>query len=398
MIYFDNAATSWPKPDAVGGALDAYFGEAGGNPGRSGHRMSVAAARVIEEGRESLAALFQVADPSRIVFTQNATHALNQAIFGLYSSGFLRPGDHVLTTSVEHNSVMRPLRHLESMGVALRVMDCAGDGSLQAEDAREAFRPNTKLVVSTHASNVTGTILPVAELTALAREHGAMSLIDASQTAGSIPIDIPALGADLLAFTGHKGLLGPTGTGGLYIREGVKLDPLLRGGTGSGSAFETQPEFLPDAYESGTPNVAGIAGLAAGARLLAEIGVESVARHERDLAARFVAGAEQIPGVVIYGCRDAARRCGIVSFNVAGATPSEVAWMLDDSFSILSRPGLHCAPAAHRTLGTFPGGTVRFSFGWFNTAAEIDESLRALGEIAEWAARAGSFPKEAHRT
>ncbi len=386
MIYFDNAATSWPKPDNVRAALSEYFGEAGGNPGRSGHRMSVAAARLIEEARELLAGLFRVTDPSRIVFTHNATHALNLAIYGLFHGGIVRPGDHVVTTSVEHNSVMRPLRHLESLGVGLAVAACASDGSLDPERVRSALQPNTRLVVSTHASNVTGGILPVEALGALAHDHGAIFLLDASQSAGSISIAVHEIGVDLLAFTGHKGLQGPTGTGGLYIREGVELDPLIRGGTGSQSAFEGQPEFLPDAYESGTPNTIGLAGLAAAVRFLSEIGIETVMRHERELLAQFLEGCAKIPGVLIYGTGDLAKRCGIVSFNIAGATPSEVSLMLDESFGIMSRPGLHCAPAAHRTLRTFPTGTVRFSFGWFNTTREIEEALQALREISVWAA------------
>ena len=385
MIYFDNAATSWPKPDAVRLALNHYFGEAGGNPGRSGHRMSVAAARIVESAREALADLFHANDPSRIVFTHNATHALNLAIYGLSQRGFLKPGDHVITTSVEHNSVMRPLRHLEAMRVEVSIVACSADGMLEASRIRDAFRPNTRLVVSTHASNVIGTLLPVAEVAALARERRALCLLDASQTAGSVPIDVQELGVDLLAFTGHKGLMGPTGTGGLYIREGVELAPLIRGGTGSHSASETQPEFLPDAYESGTPNVAGIAGLAAGVAFLRDLGIETVEAHERQLAARFLALASEIPGMVVYGPSAVENRCGIVSFNISGATPSEVCLMLDESFEIMSRPGLHCAPSAHRTLGTFPMGTVRFSFGWFNTLAEVDQAFSALREIAAWA-------------
>lgn len=395
MIYFDNAATSWPKPDAVRAALDEYFGEAGGNPGRSGHRMSVAAARLVEQARDLVSELFGVADPSRVVFSHNATHALNLAIYGLFRGGIVRAGDHIVTTSVEHNSVMRPLRHLESMGVELTVVGCASDGSLEPEHVRSALRPKTRLVVSAHASNVTGGILPVAALSSLAHDHGALFLVDASQTAGSIPIDVREIGADLLVFTGHKGLLGPTGTGGTYVRETLKLDPLIRGGTGSQSAFETQPEFLPDAYESGTPNVAGLAGLAAGVRFLCEIGIETVMRHERELVAQFQEGATKIPGILVYGTPDLSCRCGIVSFNIAGVTPSEVALMLDESFGILSRPGLHCAPAAHRTLGTFPTGTVRFSFGWFNTSSEIESALQALREICAWS-RSAAMSAQRH--
>jgi cysteine desulfurase / selenocysteine lyase len=382
VIYFDNAATSWPKPAPVRAALSDYFGDAGGNPGRAGHRMSVAAARVVEDAREALAALLHVNDPSRIAFTQNATHALNLALYGL-----LRPGDHVVTTSIEHNSVMRPLRHLESRGIAVTVVACAPDGRIDAQSVRNAIRPDTRLLVTTQASNVVGTLFPVAELASMAREQGILYLVDAAQTAGAIPIDMERLGVDMLAFTGHKALLGPTGTGGLYVREGIELAPLTRGGTGSDSAREIQPEFMPDAYESGTLNVAGIAGLDAGVRFLMDAGIEAVNAHERKLVARFLSGAAEIPGVLLYGPRDAALQCGVVSFNVAGATPSEVGLILDQSFGILARTGLHCAPSAHRTLGTFPTGTVRFSFGWFTTPVEVDRALDALKEIGAWAAK-----------
>jgi cysteine desulfurase / selenocysteine lyase len=384
-IYFDNAATSWPKPAPVQAALAEYFAEAGGNPGRSGHRMSVAAARLIENGREALASLFNASDPSRIAFTQNATHALNLALYGL-----LRPGDHVVTTSIEHNSVMRPLRHLETQGVEVTVVPCALDGRLDAQSVRRAIRPRTRLLVTTHASNVMGTCMPVPELAVLARENKIVYLLDAAQTAGAIPLDVQNLGVDLLAFTGHKALLGPTGTGGLYVREGIELAPLMRGGTGSDSAHEIQPPFMPDAYESGTLNVAGIAGLAAGVRFLSELGIEAVRSHEQNLVARFIARASEIPGMQLYGPRDAALQCGVVAFNIAGAVPSEVGLLLDQSFAIMARTGLHCAPSAHRTLGTFPAGAVRFSFGWFNTLAEVDRSLEALKEIAAWAAKAAA--------
>jgi len=385
-IYFDNAATSWPKPEGVRAALSDYFGDAGGNPGRSGHRMSVAAARIVENAREALAELFQANDSSRIVFSQNATHALNLALYGL-----LHPGDHVVTTSVEHNSVMRPLRHLETLGVELTVVACTSDGTLDVSHVRRALRPHTRLLVTTHASNVVGTLLPVRELAALARDHDVLYLVDASQTAGAIPIGVQEIGVDLLAFTGHKALLGPTGTGGLYIREGVALTPLIRGGTGSESAQETQPEFLPDLHESGTLNVAGIAGLAAGVRFLSEIGVEAVEVYERKLVAQFLAGAAEISGIKLHGPKDPVRQCGVVSFNVAGATPSEVGLILDESFGIMARTGLHCAPATHRTMGTYPTGTVRFSFGWFNTAAEVEQALKALREIAAWAANGATL-------
>jgi cysteine desulfurase family protein len=378
-IYFDNAATSWPKPPAVAAALADHYQEGVGNPGRSGHRMSIAAARVVEDTREALATLFNGTDPGRIVFTHNATHALNLAIHGV-----LRPGDHAITTSIEHNSVMRPLRHLETTGVELTVVPCARDGTLDVDEVRRALRSNTRLLVTTHASNVIGTLLPVEAIAGLARERGIRSLVDASQTAGAIPIDVQRMGVDLLAFPGHKALLGPTGTGGLYIRDGVTLAPLVRGGTGSESASEVQPAFLPDTHESGTLNVAGIAGLHAAVAFLRDVGIDAVRAHEQRLVARFLEATLDSAAITVHGTRDAARQCGVVSFSVAGATPSEVGLLLDESFGIMARAGLHCAPAAHRTIDTFPDGTVRFGFGWFNTLAEIDASIAALRQIARW--------------
>ena len=382
VIYFDNAATSWPKPPAVSAAVSEYLTEAGGNPGRSGHRMSVAAARIVEDARETLAELFNASDPSRLVFTHNATHALNLAFYGL-----LRPRDHVVTTSIEHNSVMRPLRHLETLGVELTVVPCSQEGALDPDAVDRAMRPTTRLLVTTHGSNVVGTVMPIAALAALARTHQVPYLVDGSQTAGAIPIDVQETGVDLLAFTGHKGLLGPTGTGGLYVRKDIALAPLIRGGTGSDSAHEIQPEFLPDVFESGTLNVAGIAGLAAGVRFLLDVGIEAVQAHERKLVAQFLDAASEIVGLTTYGPGDVSQRCGVVSFHVAGAMPSEVGLILDQSFGIMARTGLHCAPSAHRTLGTFPTGTVRFGFGWFNTAAEVDTAMEALGAVAAWGAK-----------
>ena len=378
-IYLDNAATSWPKPPAVRDALDRYFGEGGGNPGRSGHAMSVAAARIVEEARDSVAELFGVSDPSRVVFGKNATEGLNLGIMGT-----LRPGDHAITSSVEHNSVMRPLRYLETVGVDVTVVPCAPDGTLDPADVAAAIRPSTRLIVTLHGSNVMGTLLPIAEIAALASARGVRYLVDASQTAGALPIDVEALGLDMLAFTGHKAMLGPTGTGGLYVRPGIDLEPIMRGGTGSRSDLEVQPDFLPDEYESGTLNTAGLCGLDAGVRHLLDLGVKKVARHERSLVERFVEGAAEIPGVVVYGPKDMALRCGVVSFSVDGLVSSEVGSILDREYEIYCRVGLHCAPGAHRTLGTFPQGTVRFGLSLFTTEAEIDGALSAVADIAAW--------------
>ncbi|MBI2940439.1 MAG: aminotransferase class V-fold PLP-dependent enzyme [Chloroflexi bacterium] len=377
MIYFDNAATSWPKPAAVKEAVLACLEHGVGNPGRAGHRLAIAAGRVVLDAREAVAELLGVADPSRIVFTKNATEALNLAIYGL-----LRPHDHVITSGVEHNSVMRPLRMLEDQGLELTVVRNAPDGSLDPEDVRRSLRSSTRLLVTAHASNVLGTLLPIGELAALARQANVPYLVDIAQTAGTVPIDAQGLGLDLVAFTGHKGLFGPTGTGGLYVREGVELEPLLRGGTGSYSELERQPDFLPDRFESGTLNVLGLAGLAAGVRHVLAAGVCRVRHHEVRLIGRFLDGLRSIGGAHVQGPADPARQVGIISFTIDGLSPSDIGFLLDHEFGIMSRVGLHCAPAAHRTTGTYPVGTVRFSFGLFNTEAEVDLALRALEKIA----------------
>jgi cysteine desulfurase family protein len=377
-VYFDNAATSWPKPPQVQSAMVDFLTHVGGSPGRSGHRMSIAASRVIGDARDVLAQLFNVADPSRIAFAKNATEALNMAILG-----WLQPGDHVITSSVEHNSVMRPLRFLEEQGrIEVTVVPCAPDtGILDPEDVRRAVRPRTRLLAIVHGSNVVGTLQPIGELGAIGHGAGAPLLVDAAQTAGAYPIDVEALGIDMLAFTGHKSLLGPTGTGGLYLREGLDLVPVMRGGTGSRSELEVQPDFMPDKLESGTLNAVGIAGLGAGAEYLLQHGVEQVRRHEQALVGRFLDGAATLPGVTVYGPPGVEQRIGVLSFNIEGVSPSRVGLMLDRGFGIMTRIGLHCAPAAHRTIGTFPSGTVRFGFSCFNTIAEVDYALQALAQI-----------------
>jgi len=379
-IYFDNAATSWPKPLEVIQAMVRFIEEVGANPGRSAHRLSVEASRIVYEAREALAELFHVRDPLRIVFCSNATEAINLALKGL-----LRAGDHVVTSSMEHNAVMRPLRALEREGVEVTVVLCSPEGFLDPADLEEAIKPNTKLFVLNHASNVVGTILPVAEAGGIARRHGLLLLVDAAQTAGALPIDVEADGVDLLAFTGHKSLLGPMGTGGLYIGERVALsefEPLKRGGTGSRSELEEQPEFLPDKFESGTLNAVGIAGLLAGVRFILERGVDEIRRHEVELTQKLIEGLLAIPGVTVYGGHDARRQTATVSLNIRGLSPSEVGLRLDEEYGILCRVGLHCAPAAHKTIGTFPNGTVRFGLGYFNTMEEVERAIKAVEEIA----------------
>ena len=380
MIYFDNAATSWPKPPCVAEAMARFLAEVGANPGRAGHRLAVEAARVVYGAREAVAELFHAPDPLRVVFGANATDALNLALLGL-----LRPGDHVVTSSVEHNSVMRPLRALEAQGVAVTVVPCSAAGELDPEALEAALVPATRMIVLTHASNVCGTLLPVAEVGGLARRRGLLFLLDAAQTAGAVPIDVEAQAIDLLAFSGHKSLCGPMGTGGLVIGERVDvtaLTPLKYGGTGSRSEREEQPEFLPDRCESGTPNAVGLAGLAAAVRWVQERGVERVRDHEQGLTAELLAGLSAIPGALVYGPGDAGRQTATVSFNVAGLAPSEVGLRLDEEHGVLCRVGLHCSPAAHRTLGTFPGGTVRFGLGVFNTSAEVARAVEGVRRLA----------------
>jgi len=379
LIYLDNAATSWPKPPEVVRAMSDFIEKAGGNPGRSGHRLSIRAGRIVYEAREALAELFSVPDPLRVVFTPGATYAINLALLGL-----LHPGDTVVATSIEHNAVMRPLRALEQRGVRLVIVPCAPDGTLAPLALQRAATPGTRLVVMTHASNVMGTILPVAEAAKIAHQVGALLLVDAAQSAGVLPIDMRSLGIDLLAFAGHKGLMGPPGTGGLVIGEGVdeaQMEPLVRGGTGSRSEFELQPDFLPDRYESGTSNGMGIAGLGAGVRFVRERGIEMLRSHEMELTTQLVEGLGSIPGVKVYGPLETGRRAAIVSFGVAGRQVSELGMRLDEEYGILCRVGLHCAPAAHRTMGTFPHGTVRLAPGPFNTASEIEKVIEAVERI-----------------
>ena len=378
-IYFDNAATSWPKPPAMMEAMARFNESIGANPGRSGHRLSIEAARVVYEARERVAELIGAPDPLSIAFAKNATEAINCVLFGM-----LKPGDHVVTSGVEHNSVMRPLRFLEQQGVELSVVPCSPAGVLDPGDAMRAMKRHTKLVVATHASNVTGALLPLDALARIAHERGTVFVVDASQTAGSVPIDVIRTGIDILCFTGHKSLLGPQGTGGFYIRKGLeqRVRPLMRGGTGSASEFEEQPDFLPDKFESGTPNAIGLAGLAAGIRFVLDLKVERIRENEAHLTRLFLEGLAGIPGAILYGPQDAGERTAVVSFNVRGISPSELAFELDEQFAVLSRPGLHCAPSAHRTIGTFPEGTVRFSFGYSTTEDEIRHGLEAVAQIS----------------
>jgi cysteine desulfurase family protein len=339
--------------------------------------MARAADLVLYEAREELAALFGVANPAAIMFACNATEALNTALFGL-----LKPGDSVVTTSMEHNAVARPLRVLEARGVTLRIVGCNHKGDLNFSDLKAALAAGVRAVVVGHGSNVTGSLMPIEEIGALAAAAKAIFVVDAAQTAGVEPIAAEAAGISVLAFSGHKGLMGPQGTGGLYVQADLVLEPLRYGGTGSQSESDRQPGFYPDRLESGTPNTPGIAGLLAGVRFVRETGVETIRSVEQALTARLLSGLAAIPGVRLYGPLAGERRGAVVSLTLDGLDSGEVAHRLDRDFGIACRAGLHCAPWAHRTIGTLATGTVRLSPGYFNTDAEMEEAIQAIEAIA----------------
>lgn len=377
MIYFDSAATSWPKPPQVWQAMEHCIKYVGANPGRSGHQMAVKAGRLVDEARELLSLLFNIANPDRIVFTLNATESLNLAIKGLFKTG-----DHVITSSMEHNSVTRPLHVLQEKGLEVTKVHCSDEGAIKVEDIEKALKPNTAAIVITHASNVTGTLMPLAEIGRLAKRKMLKLIVDAAQTAGVFNIDVSFMNIHLLAFPGHKGLYGPTGTGGLYIAEGLELTTLKEGGTGSMSHIPGQPGILPERYESGTLNSVGISGLAAGLKFIRDEGSEKIRQHEMGLTGRFLKGAEKIKDLKVYGPLELYERAPVVSFSLEGKNSGQVGSMLDQQYNIACRAGLHCAPDAHRTLGTFDKKLVRFSFSYFNKEEEVDFAIRSLAEIA----------------
>jgi cysteine desulfurase family protein len=377
-IYLDNAATSFPKPEPVYRALDAFARQSLANPGRAGHKMALAAERTLDDCRHLLNQFFRGKEPERWVFTLNCTDALNMAF-----KGVLTDGDHVITTDLEHNSVSRPLRALELAGrIDLTRLAADAGGTIDPAAVRRAVTPQTRLVALTHASNVLGTVQPVAEVGRITREHDLLLLVDAAQTAGVLPIDVQAMNIDLLAFPGHKSLLGPTGTGGLYVGLRARLRAWREGGTGGDSSSETQPRELPYFLEGGTPNVLGVAGLAAGVQYVLERGRDAIHAYETELTERLWRRLDEMPGYEVFGHRDKARRVGTISFRCEALPAAELGGILDQSFDIAVRPGLHCAPYVHRALGTFPDGTVRVSPGPFNTADEIDRLADALAEVA----------------
>lgn len=382
-IYLDNAATSWPKPDVVYEAVERYQRQIGAPAGRGVYREAVEAAAIVSQCRRALARLMNAADPNSIVFTHNGTDALNLAIHGLLDHATDQP--HVVTTVVEHNSVLRPLRTLELAGrIEVNRVGCDHHGVVDPDEVRRAWRSNTRLVAMTHGSNVTGAIQPVAEIAQHAHEHDALVLLDAAQTLGESPLDVRAWGVDLLAAPGHKGCLGPLGTGLLYLAPGVeaKLHSVRQGGTGTQSELDRQPDELPEKYESGNLNLPGLAGLAAGVQWLLNRDPAQLRSEQMTHTQMLLDGLQSLPGVQIHGPTHTAERLALVSITVADHDPQELATALDSAAGVQVRAGLHCAPLVHQALGTLAqGGTLRFSLGPFTTAADITTALDALAAI-----------------
>ena len=377
MIYMDNAATTLHKPEAVKKAVIEAF-DTIGNAGRGASAPALDASRIIYGTREKLARFFHAENASRIVFTANSTESLNMAVKGLIS-----PGDHVITTVLEHNSVLRPLYECREKGAELTILGCDEKGNISYEEMGAAVREDTKAIVCTHASNLTGNMIELEKVSAIAKEKGILFVVDASQTAGVYPIDVQELGIDVLCFTGHKSLLGPQGTGGMYVRTGVEIRPLLSGGSGVDTYNPRHPSMMPTALEAGTLNGHGIAGLGAAVSYLEEIGLDAVRQTELALMRRFYEGVSSIPGVKVYGDFRTERRCPIVSFNIGDHDSSEVSDELNVSYGIVTRPGAHCAPLMHRALGTVEQGAVRFSFSHYNTEEEVDLAVKAIRELAD---------------
>lgn len=377
MIYLDNAATSFPKPEGVYTALDHFARHTLANPGRAGHKMALAAEHTLDDGRHRLNRAFSGRSPDRWVFTLNCTDALNMAF-----KGVLNGGDHVITTDLEHNSVSRPLVAMAEAGrITLTRVAADKGGTIDPAAIETAFTPKTRLVAITHASNVLGTVQPVAEIGRIVRAREALFLVDAAQTAGVIPLDVQAACIDLLAFPGHKSLFGPTGTGALYVGTRATVRPWREGGTGGDSSTPTQPKEFPYFLEGGTPNVLGIAGLVAGLNFVEERGPETILHHELELCDRLRMALLEMPGFEVLGHGDPTRRVGTVSFRCEVMPASDLGAILDQSFDIAIRPGLHCAPYVHKAVGSYPDGLVRVSPGPFNTMSEIDRLIEALKEV-----------------
>jgi len=384
LIYLDNGATSFPKPESVYTFMDTFYRNNGVSPGRSGFDLSIETGNIVEDARKKMTHYFNGKDPNRLVFSYNSTDAINLAINGL-----LNPGDHVITTQVEHNAVLRPLYHQSIYNkVKVDYIPLDEDGFINPDDVASAFKPNTKLVTVNHGSNVIGTIQPVGDIGRLCAERGITFLVDASQTAGKLPIDIEALHIDIIAFTGHKSLLGPTGIGGLYVKENIDIKHTRAGGTGVKSAQRHHLDEYPYRLEYGTLNTIGIAGLYAGLSWVTDKGIKTIHDHEMALTRQLRDGLEQIKNVTVYCAKSLTDHIGVLSFNINGFEAIDTGTMLDGDYNIACRTGLQCAPLVHQFLGTDKkGGTVRMGFGPFNTAAHVDKTLVAIEEIAAMVAK-----------
>lgn len=379
LIYLDSGATSYPKPEEVYAYMDYFYRNFGVNPGRSGYDLCMEAGMMVDETRKLLTAFFHGTDHNRLVFSYNSTDALNLALFGL-----LQAGDHAISTTIEHNAVLRPLYHLErDHGVAVDYVPFDGQGFVNPDDIRKLFRSNTKVVVVNHASNVIGTLQPIAEIGRMCREAGILFVIDASQSAGKVTIDMEAQCLDVVCFTGHKSLLGPTGIGGMYVREGVEIRHTRAGGTGVRSADRPHLDEYPWRMEYGTPNTSGIAGLNAGVKWIKQQGMDTIHHREMALMQQLVDGLSEYPNVKMYCQDDLTNHIAVMAFNVEGMEAGDVGTILDCDYDIACRTGLHCAPLVHEGLGTSKiKGAVRFGVGPFTTPEEIDHAVKAVGEVS----------------
>jgi cysteine desulfurase family protein len=378
-IYLDNAATTFPKPESVYRTIDFTFRHLGVSPGRGSYRLSLEAGHMVLEVREAVADFFGILDPLRVVFCANATEAINIALFGI-----LKPGDRVVTSTMEHNAVSRPLHALAARGVEVVRVAADAAGWVDPAAIRDAVRGGagpTRMVVLTHCSNVTGTVQPIGEIGTWCRREGILFMVDAAQSAGVVPIDVDAMGIDLLAVPGHKCLLGPPGTAILYVAPDLLPAPLMLGGTGGNSMAPLMPDELPERLESGTLNTPALAGLRAGIEFVNQTGLDRIHRHKTALLEQLRCGLASLPGICCYGTENPTYQGGVLSFNIAGRDPAEIGFLLDDEYGICVRTGLHCAPDAHRSIGTLPGGTIRVSPGVFNTGKDIDALLGALENI-----------------
>jgi cysteine desulfurase family protein len=377
ITYLDNSATSWPKPPVVAEAISQYLTLHGVSPGRSAHSLSLKAARKVFETRELLARFFNNQSSEKVIFSANATHALNTAIKGL-----LKKGDHVIISSMEHNSVVRPIKYLEDNGlVEVSVAQCDQMGVLDPCQVKNLIRKNTKLVICNHGSNVTGTIQDVAQIGNICKENNILFLVDAAQTAGFIPIDMNGQNIDILVFTGHKRMHGPTGIGGLCINGNVEIETLVHGGTGSHSEFDVHPDFLPDRLEAGTLNTVGIVGLKAGLEFTIQQGLQNLQRRQNELTQILIDELKTLDQITIWESLGTKSRLPVTSINSSKYSPSELSHLLDSKYKIMTRAGLHCAPMAHKTLGTFPLGTLRLSIGFFNTQEHVIQTVKAIKEL-----------------